>query len=144
LPRRERKQRDNYDVLVSRNRYTHTPDGWVHEQDNYKLVLKDNQPNEVLARELALHRYNAVDSVDFSPAHAYWQRTSPFWQQVRDAWADIFAKQHPVRLKVKHDDQTLWQHMFDRVNQIKDGNTYDANAGRRFIDETLKQFVTEP
>ncbi|MEO0587771.1 MAG: DUF6607 family protein, partial [Planctomycetota bacterium] len=34
LPRREHTKRDDYQVMVARNRHTITPTGWVHEQDN--------------------------------------------------------------------------------------------------------------
>jgi hypothetical protein len=141
LPRRESKKRSDYDVLVSRNRYTLTPGGWVHEQDSYKLALQDGQPEEILAREVALNRYQQADSVDPSAADQYWQRTGPFWQQVRDAWGSVLAQQEPVRLKEKVDGKTLWQHMFERAGQIEDGQAYDKDAGRRFIDKTLERFL---
>ena len=39
LPRREFSIRDDYDVLVGVNIQTITPTGWVHEQNNKKVVL---------------------------------------------------------------------------------------------------------
>ena len=39
LPRRESSVRDDYDVLIGHNRHTIVPSGWVHEEENYKVVL---------------------------------------------------------------------------------------------------------
>src|SRR5262249_44010399 len=39
LPRREYTRRSDYDVLVGVNRHVITATGWLHEQDNVKLVL---------------------------------------------------------------------------------------------------------
>ena len=36
LPRREFSVRDDYDALVGTNRHTITPNGWVHEERNFK------------------------------------------------------------------------------------------------------------
>jgi hypothetical protein len=144
LPRRERKQRDDYDVLVTRNRYTQTPTGWAHEQDSYKLVLKDGQPEQVLTREVGLNTYDRTQSVDFSPVRDYWQRTAPFWSQVRDAWSQIYARGETIRLKYKVDDKKLWHHVFDRAEDIESAESYDKQSGQRFIDRTLSKFLIEP
>ena len=85
LPRRERKRGD-YDVIVGVNRHTITPTGWVHEQDNGKLVLRGE--NRLLARELGVNHYRKSPR-DFSVARVYWKDTAPFWQDVRKAWAAL-------------------------------------------------------
>jgi hypothetical protein len=144
LPRRERKRKDEYDVMVSRFRYTQTPAGWVQEQDSYKLVLEDGEPAEVLTREGGLNRYERTDEVDFAPARAYWQRTAPFWKQVRSAWRARFAEGEPIHLKYKVDGQKLWERMFERAGEIESRDAYDKQAGRKFIDRTLDEFLTDP
>jgi len=143
LPRRERKQRDDYDVLVGRNRYTQTPSGWVHEQDNYKLVLEDGEPKQVLAREVGLNRYERTESVNFSPVRDYWQRTAPFWADVRAAWSEVYAKGEPIRLRDKVDGKTSWEHLFERAEQIDSRSSYDREAARAFIDKTIEAFVMD-
>ena len=57
LPRRE-KARLDYDVIFARNRHTISSRGWVHEQDNSKVVLDDDgTPREVIAHEFGLNTY---------------------------------------------------------------------------------------
>jgi len=140
LPRREYTKRDDYHVLVARNRHTLTPDGWVHEQDNYKLVLgEDDSP--ILAREIGLNRYSRVSDVDFKPGRDYWASTSPYWADVRSAWQDIFAKGKTVQLRDEVDESPMWQHMFAYAEQVAGEKSYDEKDGRAFIDETLAQFT---
>lgn len=42
LPRRERSVRQDYQVLEGFNRHTIVPNGWVQEEENLKLILKDH------------------------------------------------------------------------------------------------------
>ena len=143
MPRREQKRDREYDVLVGRNRYTQTPTGWAHEQDNYKLVLKDGKPAEALVREVGLNTYERTDKVDFSPVHDYWQRTRPFWRQVNAAWDKVRAKGQPIHLKEKVDGKTLWQHMFERAGDIESAEAYDKQAGKQFVNKTIQRFLKD-
>jgi len=43
LPRREFSVRKDYEVLVGTNRHTITPQGWLQEENNLKLVLADRR-----------------------------------------------------------------------------------------------------
>ena len=72
LPRREYTTRDDYQVLLGRNRHTVTPAGWVHEQDNVKVRLDPSR--ELLVREAGLNRYTRVDK-DLAAGEAYWKET---------------------------------------------------------------------
>ena len=56
--RREFSIRDDYDVIVGYNIQTITPTGWVHEQNNKKVVL--NESHEVLAKEIGIARYERI------------------------------------------------------------------------------------
>ena len=62
LPRREKSIRDDYDLIKGTNIHTITPNGWVHEQNNSKVTLKDF----VLAKEIGLARYQRIKNFDWS------------------------------------------------------------------------------
>ena len=143
LPRREWTKRDDYDVLVARNRHTITPTGWVHEQDNYKLVLGEDVEQPVLVREVGLNRYERVNDVDFTAGRDYWQRTEGFWREVRHAWTDLFEAGAPVQLRARVDDKPLWQHMFDYANAIDAAQVPDALEARAFVNKTLSRFIVQ-
>jgi hypothetical protein len=88
LPRREHTARSDYQVLAGDTRLTVLPTGWVHEQENEKLVLPAPAGGSPAsrAREIGISRYERIESFDFSAADAYWAATAPFWSAVREAW----------------------------------------------------------
>jgi len=87
LPRREWSVRNDYQVLVGTNRHTITPNGWMQEENNLKLALDDSgKPREAipyLAREYGVARYERIKDYDFSAGKAYFDKTEPFWAEVR-------------------------------------------------------------
>jgi hypothetical protein len=145
LPRREFSVRDDYHVLAGTNRHTITPTGWVQEEDNLKIVLAEDDslsPQQpVLAREVGLNRYERIKGHDFAAGDAYWQRTGPFWRDVRLAWSAYYRDHEAFTLRDRVDDRGLFEHMFGYADGIESAASYDAGAGRRFIDQTLSKFV---
>ncbi|MEM9336025.1 MAG: DUF6607 family protein [Pseudomonadota bacterium] len=145
LPRREFSVRDDYHALVGTNRHTITPTGWVHEEDNLKVVLDDNGElageTPYLAREAGFNRYERVLDHDFTAGDDYWELTQPFWSDVRAAWTALFAEQGSLTLMDSYNDQSLFMTMFMFAGNISDENPYDADAGRSFIDQTLSDFL---
>ncbi len=132
LPRREHTKRDDYHVLVAKNRHTITPAGWVHEQDNYKLVLDaDGVPSTVLAHESGLNVYDKVDDVDFSAGRAYWEDTRAYWQDVRELWEDVLDDSATTRVAVEVDGQPLYARLFEVAQDVrKDGGYLPAHKDR--------------
>lgn len=114
LPRREFSKRSDYDVLAGRNRHTLTHTGWVHEQDNYKLVLRDGK-ERVLARETGINRYDHVDPAKADAARGYWARTAGAWATVRAAWRDLLVPGATVHLRPKLGDEPTWKVLSDLV-----------------------------
>ncbi|HEX7081422.1 MAG TPA: DUF6607 family protein [Gammaproteobacteria bacterium] len=144
LPRRESSVRDDYDVLIGTNRHTITPTGWVQEEDNLKVDLgPDGSPAEVLAREVGVSRYERIVDFDFSAGEEYWQSTSAFWSDVRDAWRDVYRQSDTFRLADEVDGQPLFARMFDYAQALNDGEPYDPEASRRFVRDMLERYLTE-
>jgi hypothetical protein len=94
LPRREYTRRSDYQVLDVVNRHALTPAGWIHEQDNTKLVLAADGKATALVREQGLNTYTRIAGVDFSAGRDYWKRTAAFWTDVRAEWLRR-ATEHP-------------------------------------------------
>jgi hypothetical protein len=144
LPRREFSVRDDYDVLIGSNRHTILPDGWVHEEDNRKVVLEPADggmvPAGTLAREAGVNRYQRLTDYDWSAGDRYWQRTSPFWREVRSAWEEVFAGRDSVRVAKSVDGRSLVMTMFSLAeSSTRDG--FDADAARERIDAVLDRYV---
>jgi hypothetical protein len=141
LPRREFSARTDYQLLTGRNRHTITPTGWVHEQDNTKIVT--DAANRLLAREFGQNIYDrlgkgiaSTTSIDFSPGYDYWRRTEAFWAEVRAEWNLRLQSPCPIRLVASVDDKPMWSHFFDRAS-----DTPDAESAKDFARGTIDRFV---
>jgi hypothetical protein len=138
LPRREKKIRDDYDVLMSKNRQSLTPYGWLHEQDNYKLAL-DKEGNRVIAREIGHNPYRRVDDQAFSRIVEYWNETKDFWKVVRAEWQTLFEA-HPAFV-VETDpigEKKLYERVFGHASDFADGKQDEAIAAMK---ETLAESI---
>lgn len=145
LPRREFSKRDDYQVLVARNRHTITPAGWVHEQDNFKLVLdEEGNPAKVLAHESGLNVYDTVDGVDFAAGRAYWEDTQAYWQDVRAVWAEVWDDADRVTLKGEVDGDKMYQVMFALAKDVREAEAYNAEAMRPQIRQRIEAFIAQP
>jgi len=145
LPRREYTKRSDYDVMVARNRHTITPHGWVHEQDNYKLVLAGvGEPAEVLAHESGLNVYDRTDKVDFSAGREYWQNTHRYWQDVRAVWSDILDAPGRVAVQAKLADERLYAKLFNLAQEAAELPSYDPKSMRLAIRQQIEPFVARP
>jgi hypothetical protein len=145
LPRRESSVRDDYDVLIGTNRHTITPTGWVHEEENLKARLavtgELDSEQAFVAREQGVNRYEAIVDFDFSARDEYWEATADFWSDVRAAWAEIYASRERFAIATPPGGQTLFVPMFEYAAGLESGRGYDRDAGRRFIRETLAQYL---
>lgn len=133
LPRREFSVRDDYQALLGTHRITITPTGWVQEEDALKLVLDaQHEPHPDtphLAREAGLSRYERIQDYDFSPGDTYWERTGPFWSEVRDYWDEVYAQQQAFTLEKSIDGRPLFMHLFELAESHAD----DPAASRKAL-----------
>lgn len=133
LPRRER-HRDDYDVIACRNRHTLTPDGWVHEQDNRKLVVAETgSVLDIVAHETGLNRYRRIDDDAVAAAAAYWSQHAGAWAEVRAAWSPLLDRERLV-LRTRAGDR--------RLSTVVDTAIEDP-AARAALPEALAAFVME-
>jgi hypothetical protein len=141
LPRREFSVRDDYDLLVGVNRHTITPTGWVHEEDNLKVVVGESEIARNIARESGFNRYERIIDHDFSAGHEYWSRTKQFWADVRAAW-DVRLRIHDeITFRETVDGKRLFQVMFSYAEGIPAEGRYDSEDGTSFINSTLDAFT---
>lgn len=106
LPRREHTKRQDYEIIGGTNRHTLTPGGWIHEQDNTKLQLRDGQ-RIPLAREYGLNTYQRITGFDFQPALNFWAAEAPFWKQVANVWEDVQQRRPAFTIKDQFDVPAL-------------------------------------
>lgn len=94
LPRREYTKRKDYDYLFGTNRHTLTADGWVHTQDNRKVVDREGR-QLVLSYEAGLNHYKRSENPLSAEAVAWWDKNGPFWNDVRAFWLEAVQQERP-------------------------------------------------
>lgn len=91
LPRREYTTRNDYNVLFRRNRQEITDYGWLHEQDNDKIVRQYGASDVLIAQEKGYNTYKKVDDSRCKPAQDFWHKHQNKWASVRTKWNEVFA-----------------------------------------------------
>ncbi len=113
LPRREYTKRSDYNVLRRRNRHILTDYGFLHEQDNVKLIRAKGYADVELVQEKGLNMYKRVeDASDGLPGKEWWEKHRPFWREVLAVWSDIYSQRRDLAFKEKNGDGKLAEALF--------------------------------
>jgi len=113
LPRREYTKRSDYNVLRRKNRHILTDYGFLHEQDNIKLIRTEGKPDVELVQEKGLNMYKRVDDAEAGmPGKVWWEAHRPFWREVLAVWSDIYARRKDIAFKEKGGDSKLAEALF--------------------------------
>ncbi|MCR9077709.1 MAG: hypothetical protein NXH78_01290 [Hyphomonadaceae bacterium] len=139
LPRRDMTTRDDYHAVDAVNRHVITPWGWVHEQDNSKLML-DGSP-QVLVREVGVNTYRAFGDYPVSAAEEYWDGTAAFWAGVRAEWDRIAAENARFAITIKGETEDLYMPLLDLAGAVKDGEK-DLEPALVEARAVINSFVT--
>ncbi|WP_340076117.1 DUF6607 family protein [Leptobacterium sp. I13] len=113
LPRREFTKRNDYNVTIRRNRHEITNEGWVHNQDNDKVIRKAGKEDFVLAQEKGYNTYVKVADSKCQAAQDWWEEHKLFWRSVRNNWEQIFSRKKELELKMKVEGKRLYEYLFD-------------------------------
>ncbi|MEO1096202.1 MAG: DUF6607 family protein [Bacteroidota bacterium] len=138
LPRREYSKRSDYNVMVRGNRQEITDYGWVHDQDNSK-VLRKGEDKEI-AREKGWNTYKKVDGSKCQPAIDWWNDKQAYWSDVRTVWDELFAQKQTVQLEKQKDGQVLFMRLFGLEGEMLEGG-YDSAKAQTKIKETINSYL---
>jgi hypothetical protein len=133
LPRREHSIRDDYDVMIGTNIQTITPNGWVHEQNNKKVVLAENK--KVLAKEIGIARYERIKDFDWQAGIEYWEKTNPFWREVRSAINQKLDNAQSFKMKSQVGIEPLWSKLFMMADSYDVGDEKTKKMIQNLIEE---------
>ncbi|MEH6681779.1 MAG: DUF6607 family protein [Sediminicola sp.] len=131
LPRREYTKRDDYNVMSRGNRQEITPYGWLHEQDNNKVVRKDGVEDVLLVQEKGYNVYTKVADSKCKLAQDWWKDNNALWERVRAVWDTVYDREGPLQLKPQVDGQPLFMHFYGL-----DNNSTEADI-RAIIDKFI-------
>jgi hypothetical protein len=116
LPRREYTERSDYNVTVRGNRVEITDTGWVHDQDNEKLIREDGKEDVVLAKEKGYNTYVKVDDNRCAASREWWKQHYDKWALVRNKWDQVFDRDLDLTLKEKVSNKTMFKFLLDEEN----------------------------
>ena len=133
LPRREYTKRNDYNILIRGNRHEIVDEGWIHDQDNYKVV-KDSESNAevIIAAEKGFSTYTKVDKSKCSVAINWWNDNNAKWSHVRNKWNSIYSKNEDISLNRTVKDKPLFLYLFD-----------DKVIGKEEIGLIIDKFVVD-
>lgn len=112
LPRREHTVRSDYNVLKRTNTHEITNYGWVHDQNNDKIVRDSNGNDVIIAKEKGMDTYTKIDNSKCIAAHQYWKKNAALWKKVRTKWDEIFVKDQSLMMQPSPDKQPLFAKLF--------------------------------
>lgn len=112
LPRREYTVRDDYNLMIRQNRHEITDYGWLHEQDNQKVVRVSDTEQNILAEEKGYNYYRKVEDSRCQLAIDWWKDNHSIWTEVRNKWDEVFERDNNLVLLQKVDEKRLSQHLF--------------------------------
>jgi len=113
LPRREYTQRADYNVTERGNRHEITKFGWLHDQDNVKVIRQDGKEDVKVASEKGYNTYVKVEDSKCKAAQDWWKKNQEKWALVRAEWDLVYSQNKDLILKEKVDNKVLYKHLFD-------------------------------
>lgn len=141
LPRRDMTTRNDYQGLLAINRHAITPEGWIHEQDNTKMILIGEDP-EALVRERGINTYVKSKEVDANIGDSYWKATRSYWAGVRGLWARIETEEEAFGLTLQGEPVDLYTPLMGLAGKVQKGEITESEALKTAL-ATIELFTTK-
>ena len=107
LPRREHTQRDDYNVTYRRNRHEIIEGGWIHDQDNDKIIRAQGKEDVLLAQEKGFNTYFKVADSRCKVAQNWWEENKAMWALARKNWDIVYSRNTDLELEYEVNDLRL-------------------------------------
>lgn len=131
LPRREYTKRSDYNVTERGNRHEFVDGGWIHDQDNKKIIREKGKEDIILAEEKGYNTYMKVDDSKCKAAQDWWKENDVFWAKIRKIWNEVYSKNKDVKMKDKVDGKRLYEHLF----------SMDVNTDEKTLRKLIKSYL---
>jgi hypothetical protein len=129
LPRREYSKRNDYNIMLRTNRHEITDSGWVHDQDNKKILKKEDE-EIVLAEEKGLSPYKRVSSKKCAKALEWWANNEEKWSSIRNEWETVYEKKQSLTLNSYVSGKRLYEYLLF-------SNVYDEKEKHKELIESF-------
>ena len=130
LPRREYTKRSDYNITKRGNRHEITSQGWIHDQNNSKVIREVGKADVLLAKEKGYNTYIKVANSKCQASIDWWKSHQSKWQLVRNKWKDVYGRNQNLALEEKVDNKLLYKYLFS-----------DEMTAENEINKTIESFV---
>lgn len=137
LPRREYTTRSDYNVMERTNRHEITEYGWLHLQDNKKIVRSENG-DEILVEERGYNTYKAIDKSKCQGGIDWWEKQKNYWAVVRAQWDEVYKLNKTLHVDTKIGDKLLFMELFDLGDQ---SNEKDAKVLKAEVFGIIEKYA---
>jgi hypothetical protein len=137
LPRREYSVRNDYNILNRTNRLNITDSGYIHEQDN-KKIIRNNGVDKLLVEEKGYNNYVKINDNACAAAKAYWETNKLYWGKVRNIWNAYLSKNYTLKIKQKIDDVYLHENLIQLCNDFNAKKITEADIDAKISAEIKK------
>lgn len=131
LARRDAVRDPIYDRYHGINRHQITPTGWIHWQDNTKMMPATDGSGELVpvVQEYVLNTYKRFDDYNVEAAEAYWAKTSDYWAAIRAKWDEVARANGGIRIEQEPNVGTsIGSELLKLADAIKTGDTSSDEA----------------
>jgi hypothetical protein len=135
LPRREYSVRSDYNILRRTNRLVLNDSGYIHEQDNQKIIRTGNT-DKLLVEEKGINSYKRVADKQCAAAKTYWEKNKDYWTKVRKVWENYAATHTSIELRAQVNGKVLHEYLFELAKEYAAGKIKPAD-----IDAKIKTTV---
>lgn len=136
LPRREYTKRRDYNVLNRTNRLQLTDYGYMHEQDNLKIV-REKGKDQILSYEKGYNKYVRVADSKCEAAKKFWADKSAYWMDVRNTWDAMMNSGKTVKLNTRVDGMVMHEAL-----DVSEKKNLKGTARKKDIEAVMHKYVT--
>lgn len=136
LARRDAIRGPVYDHYMGINRHQLTPTGWVHWQDNTKMIAPADGAGEAtpVVQEYVLNTYERFNGYNVAAAETYWEKTKGYWDAVRGKWDEVAEANGGIRIAQEAGaGTTIANELMTLADKIKDGKETPEAASARAL-----------
>lgn len=135
LPRREYTKRSDYNLMLRRNRHEIMPYGWVHEQDNQK-ILRSEAGDRLIAQEKGWNEYKKVADERCHLAQEWWDKHQDYWNMVRRSWEQHLSDKTAFEIAATYQDEPLYKHFFE-IEKAYTAGDIDFDTARQRVEALI-------
>ena len=138
LPRREYSKRKDYNVMKRGNRHEIKNFGWIHEQDNIKIMRGDT--DIIIAEEKGWNTYKRIDESNCKAAIDWWADNKSYWKNVRTVWDEYFKEKNIISLHTQINKRPMFSEFFELGSKVE-SQTSEIFSQEKEIIKNIKTII---